>query len=77
MYIGRRSFFPRTSPTSPLPDDHPYRRRLGNTANVSPTYDGRPTDHRFAGISAALLAPNCLQAAILAGNAPNIRENLR
>jgi hypothetical protein len=50
---------------------------LGNTANVSPTYDGRPTDHRFAGISAALLAPNCLQVATAAGNAPNIRENLK
>jgi hypothetical protein len=50
---------------------------LGNTVNVSPTYDGRPTDPRFAGISAALLAPNCLQAANAARDKPNIRENLK
>jgi len=49
---------------------------LGNAANVSPTYDGRPTDPRFAGISAALLAPNCLQVANGARDKPNIRENL-
>jgi hypothetical protein len=34
---------------------------LGNSVNVSPTYDGAPTDPRFTGIAAALLAPNCMQ----------------
>jgi len=50
---------------------------LGNTVNVSHTFDGRPTDPRFAGIAAALLAPNCVQVATAAAGAPNTRENLK
>jgi hypothetical protein len=50
---------------------------LGNSVNVSPTFDGRPTDSRFAGIGAALLAPNCGRAMAAARAVPNTRENLR
>ncbi|MBV9289540.1 MAG: hypothetical protein JO288_17285 [Hyphomicrobiales bacterium] len=50
---------------------------LGNSVNVSPTFDGRPTDARFAGIGSALLAPNCGKAMAAARAAPNTRENLR
>jgi hypothetical protein len=50
---------------------------LGNSVNVSPTYDGGPTDHRFTGIAAALLAPNCMQLQAAARDHPNnTRENL-
>ena len=49
---------------------------LGISVNVSPTFDGGPTDPQFLGISAALLAPNCMQLATAARDKPNVRENL-
>jgi hypothetical protein len=49
----------------------------GNKAHASPTFDGRPTDRRFAGIAAALLAPNCRQVAIAAQDKPNVTESLK
>jgi hypothetical protein len=49
---------------------------LGNAVNVSQTFDGGPTDTRFTGISAALLAPNCLALEKAALDAPNVTENL-
>jgi hypothetical protein len=50
---------------------------LGNAANASRTFDGGPTDPKFLGISAALLAPNCLVVEKKARNAPNLTESLK
>ncbi len=50
---------------------------LGNAVNISPTFDGRPTDPRFAGIKTALFAPNCLKAADAARAAANASESLK
>jgi hypothetical protein len=50
---------------------------LGNSVKVSRTFDGRPTDPRFAGIGAAVLAPNCGKAMAAARAASNTRESLK
>jgi hypothetical protein len=50
---------------------------LGNGANVSRTFEGGPTDPKFLGISAALLAPNCLAVEKTARDKPILTESLK
>ena len=48
---------------------------LGNTANVSQTIDGAPTDRKFAGVVTAVGAPHCNTLIRAAFAKPNVRES--